>query len=102
MFERGMTFSMAALAVIMILLSPGQVSAQTADQDSSGADQAEVGDIEGEATTNFEFTIMVDPARPLIQFTNNRPAVSFSEVRVGPSSRSFYPEKLTAGLLLVN
>ena len=82
---------MAILTLVVALLPVDQASAQTAEQDTSGAAQVE--DIEGEdREVVFTEAITAEPARPLIQFTNNRPNVSFSEVRVGRSSRTFYPE----------
>ena len=65
----------------------------TAPQQDTEAISAQVGEIEGESREAILMdAITAEPARPLIQFTNNRPSVSFSKVRVGPSSRTFYPE----------
>ena len=81
---------MFVMMLAVVFLPIDQAWAQAAEQDSTGA---VVEDIEGEdREVVFTETITAEPARPLIQFTRNRPNVSFSEVKVGQSSRSFFPE----------
>ena len=59
-------------------------------QDNNAAQVEEVAGDQREVTLTEAIT--AEPARPLIQFTHNRPRVSFREVRVGPSSRTFFSE----------
>lgn len=84
-----------ALSVFMTAVTAVSVqsaNAQTSAQDSTQS-TAQVGEVEGEDREAILMApITAEPARPLIQFTNTRPKVSFTEVRVGPSSRTFYPE----------
>lgn len=81
----GMLFLMLSIVIIPI----DQARGQAADQDTTGA---AVEDIEGEdREVIFTEAITAEPARPLIQFTQNRPNASFSEVKVGQSTRSFFP-----------
>ena len=81
----------AMFAVMMLLPSVDGAYAQTSsqDEDRAAADDAVEGE---EREVTLTEAITAEPARPLIQFTHNRPGVSFKEVRVGPSSRTFYPE----------
>lgn len=86
----------AAIFMIIILVHSIKIGyAQTAIQDtsSSRSAQAKVEAIQGEEReVTLTEAITAEPARPLIQFTHNRPRVTFTEVRIGPASRSFYPE----------
>ena len=82
----------AMFAVMMLLLSVDGAYAQTSSQEDEDR-AAAVDEVEGEEReVTLTEAITAEPARPLIQFTHNRPGVSFKEVRVGPSSRTFYPE----------
>lgn len=82
-------FIWAAMFVVMMLLSVDGAYAQSQADTSPAA----VDEVEGEEReVTLTEAITAEPARPLIQFTHNRPGVSFKELRVGPSSRTFYPE----------
>ena len=88
--RRIMAFSIFLIAAVTS--STQQTWAQATAPDSAQT-AAQVGDVEGEdREAILRAPITAEPARPLIQFTNTRPNVSFTEVRVGPSSRTFYPE----------
>lgn len=67
--------------------------AQTPARQDTSAASAQVDQIIGEEReVVFEEAITAQPARPLIQFSHVRPAVNFSDVRVGPSARGFMTE----------
>lgn len=48
-----------------------------------------------ERELTLEAAITGQPEKPLIQFQRNRPGVKYSEVRIGPTARSFLIELVT-------
>lgn len=73
--------------------APNPVKAQPSPTGKSSSVQIDqAGGAEREVV--LEEAITAQPARPLIQFQRLRSRVSFSEVRIGPTARSFFPELL--------
>lgn len=74
--------------------APTQSSPQPAG--SSAGQAAPAPAAGGERELTLEGSITGQPEKPLIQLQRNRPSVKFSEVRIGPTSRSFISELLKA------